>query len=332
MSDIWGRMQKLLQDGQRGIFLIDIDDQPGSTALYGSDLQLLAGRDLASPQILEKIMGLGQPGLFPSGKGQVYGELIQPRPILTILGGGHIAHPLAEIGGIIGLEVWVVDDRAQFASRQRFPRVEKVVACEYQDFFREFELGPEQHLVIVTRGHRHDLECAREALKTPAHYIGMIGSWRKVKTVNEILSSEGFSREDIDRIHAPIGLDIGAQSPGEIAVSIGAQLVQKKKRAGDQARWQPILAALEKGSVLATIIQARGSTPRGTGASLLLRPDGSLVGTVGGGSGEARVLEKAREVQADGVPAILDLDLDQDTAATEGMICGGSFSVFLQRI
>ncbi len=332
MSGIYHNLKKMIEAGKAGLFFIDLDQEPGRLGLYDSGGDFLAGADFVPRDIRKDVIDSSKPGIRKSSGGRIYGELVAPVPVLVILGGGHIAKPLAEMGKQIGMKTWVVDDRKEFASPERFPGVNKLIAGEYREFFRKFQPGLEHFLVIVTRGHRHDLSCALEALQTRASYIGMIGSKRKVKEVFQKLKEEGFTEEDIRRIYAPIGLDIGAESPGEIAVSIVAEIIKVKKGKGEPGNWQEILPALQKGSMLATIVSASGSTPRGAGARLLLQPDGSTVGTVGGGLGEGKVIQKAREIQGSGSKVLLDFELDQDIAEEEGMICGGSFSVFIQPV
>ncbi len=332
MDTIFSSIKEMLERGEEGLFFLDLEKTPGSMALYDISGEIIGGRNFVSENTREKLRNLDGPGILLTDQGKVYGEIIQPSPVLVILGGGHIAKPLSEIGEIIGMKIWVVDDRPDFASEKRFPRAEKIFAGDYLDFFKREKFGREHFLVIVTRGHKHDLSCAREALQTQAFYVGMIGSKRKTNEVFQKLRDEGFTGKDIERIHAPIGLDIGAETPGEIAVSIGAELIQKKAGKPTEGNWKEIIPHLEKGSALATVVSARGSTPRGTGARLILKPDGSLVGTIGGGMGEGKVLEKAMEVQKTGKPILMDFELDQNIASEEGMICGGSFSVFIQPV
>ncbi len=332
VDEVFSCLGKMEKDRGKGLLFIDLDSEPGRMGLYDLKGQILAGCDFVPPQLRKEVLKSGKPGIRELERGRIYGELILPVPVLVILGGGHIARPLAGIGDIIGLRTWVVDDRKEFASRERFPAAEKVLPRNFIDFFQEFQPGEEHFLVIVTRGHRHDLECAREALQTPAPYIGMIGSRRKVNEVLQKLKEEGFSPKNTGRIHAPIGLDIGAETPAEIAVSIAAEIIREIPCRERSAPWQEILPALEKGGILATVVSARGSTPRGAGSRLFFKPDGRVVGTVGGGAGEARVIEKARELMGTNKTELIDFELDQDIAAEEGMICGGTFSVFLQPV
>ena len=147
----------------------------------------------------------------------------------VIFGGGHISQPLAEFLSMVGYSVAVVDDRPDFANTTRFPNAQKVICASFQDSFAQLDFTPSTAIVIVTRGHQHDLDCLRQALPSEAFYIGMIGSKRKVATVFESLRQDGAVPELLRRVRAPIGLDIHAQSPAEIALSIAAEIVSTAK-------------------------------------------------------------------------------------------------------
>lgn len=156
-------------------------------------------------------------------------EPILPRPPLFIFGAGHIAIPLAHMAGIVGFRVTVVDDREEFANRERFPEADEVLVVQVADAFRELAIGGDGYVVSVTRGHAMDEEVVTQALTARAHYVGMIGSKRKVASVRERLRERGFRDADVARVHAPIGVDIGADTVEEIAVSIVAELVQVRR-------------------------------------------------------------------------------------------------------
>lgn len=150
---------------------------------------------------------------------------------LVIVGAGHIAQPLARAGAMIGFRVIVLDDRAEFATRERFPEADRVLRADFSDPLRDLPLGPLCHLVLVTRGHRYDYEVLRRLLAAPERpaYIGMIGSRRRVRAALEQLAAEGFDPERLREIHAPVGLDLGAETPGEIAIAVAAELVALRR-------------------------------------------------------------------------------------------------------
>jgi xanthine dehydrogenase accessory factor len=167
------------------------------------------------------------PVLFQSDQTRLLVEPLGAPGTLFLFGGGHVSQKLAPLADLLGFRTVVVDDRSEFANTERFPLVnEFVVPDRYEVAFQQCEIDAESYLVIVTRGHLHDKTVLEQALRTPAAYIGMIGSIRKRNAVYDELRADGFTDVDFSRVHSPIGLKIGAESPEEIAVSIAAELIQ----------------------------------------------------------------------------------------------------------
>lgn len=166
-----------------------------------------------------------------AGEFTIFVDVQAQPPHLIIVGAGHVAAPLAAIAHICEFTVTVLDDRPQFANRQRFPTAERVIAGPFRPELRKLRgdraaFDPHTYIVLVTRGHQHDIDCLLEVLDDPVAYIGMIGSKRRVRAVFELLEREqGIPREKLARVHAPIGLAINAQTPQEIAVSIMAEVI-----------------------------------------------------------------------------------------------------------
>lgn len=162
----------------------------------------------------------------PDGQLEVFVEVQRRPPTLIIVGAGHVAVPLAQLGKLIDFEVVVLDDRPQYANKQRFPMADRVLAQPFQQTLRDWPVDNDTYIVLVTRGHSHDVACLLEVIDSPARYIGMIGSKRRIKGVFELLTREqGLSPDKFERVYAPIGLDIGAESPAEIAVGIIAEII-----------------------------------------------------------------------------------------------------------
>ena len=169
-------------------------------------------------------------GLICGGTLEVFVEPILPQPVLVIFGGGHISTALARMAHSAGFAVWVVDDREQFANRERFPMAE-AIHTNFEGAFATLNPNTSTYLVIVTRGHRDDLRVLEWAVGTGAHYIGMIGSRRKVLSVYQALERQGIPPDKFERVHAPVGLEIGALTPEEIAISIAAELIAVRRGA-----------------------------------------------------------------------------------------------------
>jgi len=167
----------------------------------------------------------------PWGDARVYAELHLPPETLVIVGAGHVAQPLATMGALLGLSVVVLDDRPEWATEDRFPEADQVLRIDFDDPFRDVPIHRGTHVVLVTRGHKYDYECLLRLLRmerSPA-YIGMIGSRRRVRATFAQLGADGIPPEIAQTVRAPIGLDLGAQTPGEIAVAVAAELVQVRR-------------------------------------------------------------------------------------------------------
>ena len=158
---------------------------------------------------------------------RVYLELHGPPARMVIVGAGHIAIPLARMSAMLGMRIEVLDDRREFAAPERFPDAGAVRIIDFRDPFADTPLGPSDHVVLVTRGHSFDYECLVRLLRMPAPpaYIGMIGSRRRVRATHEQLAREGFTTGEMNRVRAPVGLDLGGQTPAEIAVSVVAEVI-----------------------------------------------------------------------------------------------------------
>jgi len=167
----------------------------------------------------------------PGSEYPVFLEWIQPRGTVYVFGAGHVGACVAHLAAYVDFRVVVVDDRAEFADREKIPDAHEVLVVEsFATFFDQVTLDDDSYLVIVTRGHAHDRTVLGGALKTSAGYVGLIGSRRKTNLVYQALMMEGFTREDLERVHAPIGLPIGGETPQEIGVSIVAQMIEVRSR------------------------------------------------------------------------------------------------------
>jgi xanthine dehydrogenase accessory factor len=170
----------------------------------------------------------------PRGEIEVFHEVLEPQPQILIIGAGHIAVPLARFAKILGFEVVVVDDRDKYANTERFPEADRVIAADFGETLRDYPLTPATYVVIITRAHTYDEESLRLILHQPSAYVGMIGSRRRVQTVMRTLAAEGYPEERLRAIHAPIGLDIGSDTPEEIALAIIAEVVAVRRGGSGQ--------------------------------------------------------------------------------------------------
>ncbi len=209
--------------------------RPAPIALSEAAIAQLAERaHEAAPRLLEldgegtlrpvvRIEATGAPRLFL--------DPLSGSQRLVIIGAGHIAQPLCAMGAMLGYHVTVIDDRASFANRERFPAADEVIARPFVEAIGALKLDRHSCVVIVTRGHAFDEACLRTVLKRDAGFVGMIGSRRRVRTTLERLAADGLDPALLDQVHAPIGLDLRAETPEEIAIAILAEII-RERRAG----------------------------------------------------------------------------------------------------
>ena len=164
-------------------------------------------------------------GLVCGGTVEVFVEPILPDPQVVILGAGHLGQAIAEAAHRVGFKVVVLDDRESFASRERFPQAEEVIAAPFETALDSVRVDPDSFVLVVTRGHKYDQLALEKALDTGARYIGLVGSRRKIQIIVQNLLNKGISAEAFRNLYAPIGLDIGSETPEEIAVSVVAEFL-----------------------------------------------------------------------------------------------------------
>jgi xanthine dehydrogenase accessory factor len=175
-------------------------------------------------------------GLICGGQLNIFVEPILPQPRAYIFGAGHVSKCLSKVATMAGFATVVIDDRESFANRERFPEADEVMAGEYEEIFPKLEMNSSSYVVIVTRGHRDDMRVLRWAIEQPARYVAMIGSRRKVLGVKKEILKEGVAEELFARLHAPMGLEIGAISPEEIAVSVVAEMIALRR--APEGKWR----------------------------------------------------------------------------------------------
>jgi len=243
--DLWGSEDlKLLEKANRAmeeagrfamVTPISVEAKPPRR------LVLPSGESIGSlgQQELDDLASVWALGALREGKSQavpatetqpaVFLEVQTSPPTLLIAGAGHIAVPLARMAAMLGFRVAVLDDRPMFANEERFPQAEEVIAAPFGEALSGYSFDNQTYVAIMTRGHAHDLECLVEVLDKPAAYIGMIGSRRRVRGVLDMVRERDIPEELLARVHAPIGLGIGAVTPEEIALSVMAEVVKAKR-------------------------------------------------------------------------------------------------------
>ena len=224
----------LVQRAQRGEGLTQavgfaaelVDINPTASFLFDDAGQLLAAlhAEAAPAWLVEELKPLVSRPRAYAAKGVAYLPLL-PRCRLLIIGGGHVGKAVADLAVDLDFEVWVYDDREDYVSAERFPRIERRITGPLDPTLREIEITPSTYVLIVTRGHQHDEEALFHLVNRGARYVGLIGSRRKIKMIFQDLADEGIPVEALQQVYAPLGIEIGSQTVPEIAVSIAAELV-----------------------------------------------------------------------------------------------------------
>jgi len=226
-----------------GRFLYPLDRSGSIQATPGADPARTLPEILRphAGTVIQAVADLGRPGgarRIQGGESMVVLEHVGGAPSLLLFGGGHVSLAVCRIAAMAGFRVTIIDDRPEFASAERFPDAAKTLASDFVGAFAHLNVRPSSSIVIVTRGHKADEVVLEEAVKTDAGYIGMIGSRKKVAAAFERLTARGVPAGTLRRVHAPVGVDIGASTPEEIAVSIVAELIHSRRVPGAPLRFK----------------------------------------------------------------------------------------------
>ena len=291
--------------------------------------------------ILDAVQAGREADLVRIVNGQTVVRRFLPPERLILLGGGHVSLALYEAALRVGFAVTVVDDRPAFSSYTRFPEAKEVLCDSFENALPRLNIGAGDFVCVLTRGHKDDVTCMKYLLRgNEPRYLGMIGSHRRVKGLFELLGEEGYDKERIARVHAPIGLSIGAVTPAEIAVSITAELIAARHAqpavAGLLPQQNTDLDALRflsddsRPAALLLVLATKGSTPVKGGALMGTDRLGNSAGTIGGGCGENQAILAARRLMGTGKCQVVTVDMTNDVAAMEGMVCGGTMDVLIE--
>ena len=267
---------------------------------------------------------------------------------LVVCGAGYVGQGVIRLGRFLGWRVTAIDDRIDFCRLAEKAGADETIADDFTAALRSEAISYDldTYFVVVTRGHRFDRECLLEIMRHETGYVGMMGSRARSARMKQTLLEEGLPEEMQQRLHAPIGLKIGAQTPEEIAISIVSEILAVRPDTARNQIPEDVLEGIASGGegrqVLATIVSRRGSTPRQAGTRMLIRRDRTTAGTIGGGCMEAEVIREALQLMAesrlerstaDTCPykaEIFQVDLTGRTGAQADMLCGGAMDVLLE--
>ncbi len=239
--NLFHKVSKMIDAGRSGVLLtrvakgLNADNQTSRFLLAGDGL----AEDLSGPawnealQVIDKLRKAKHPILeqLTSGAPPIFVQPIRPDDVLYIFGAGHVSTHIAPLAKSVGFRVVIIDDRAEFANRDRFPSADEIIIIPFSEAFDRVQASRSAYVAIVTRGHSHDRGVLFQTLNKDWAYVGMIGSRRKKEIIYQSLIKDGIAEERLKHVHAPIGLAIGADTPEEIAVSIIAEMIQVRAKA-----------------------------------------------------------------------------------------------------
>lgn len=266
---------------------------------------------------------------------EIYSDIIQKEPHIVVCGAGHIGIALVKLAIMTGYKITVIDDRPSFVARALQLNAHKIICDDFSKALDTIEGGDNIYFVIATRGHRYDQICTNKIAKKDHAYIGLLGSRRRTILVKQAAIDNGAPKEAVNGIYTPIGLDINAQTPEEIAIAIMAQIISIRNNDRHVSGFtEEILNALVSPGkkVLATIIKRSGSAPRAAGTKMVIKDNGEITGTIGGGCMEAEVITNARLLMNDVSCQckVIHVDMSSAEAEEEAMACGGNIDVLME--
>lgn len=319
-----------------------LEGEVAGTRYFWVDGELLGytGTGEVNEELKTQITETPQSGIYEIEGQKFFIEHLKRQAHLVICGGGHVSQQVIELAGKVGFHVTVLEDRPYFADRAREAGADLVLCDAFEKSLQGIAGTPDTYFLVVTRGHRFDRACLEQILKKPYAYVGMMASRGRSALLKKQMAEDGFDRKALDEMHTPVGLSIHAETPEEIAVSIVAELIQIKNQTKKTAGYDSLLMEYLTGvkepgqpKVLATIIARRGSAPRSIGTKMLVLGDGRIIGTIGGGCMESEVQHQCLRLlrEENEKSRIVCADMTVSQAEDEGMVCGGTIDVFLEK-
>lgn len=285
---------------------------------------------------LADILGISSCGIVDTDAGQLFVERLGMNARIIVCGAGTVGQEVIKLGKMLGLNVVVLEDRSDYADIAKNLGADEVYCMAFVEGLSNITPRDTDYYVVVTREHKYDKLCLQNIISRKKAYVGLMSSRNRAQIMRDTLRFEGARDEEVNAICSPIGLNIKAQTPPEIAVSIFAEIISHKnsivKTEGYKKEILEGILNSENNSdrmILATIVSRTGSAPRDVGTKMLIHEDGSIVGSVGGGWIEANTLKLARSMfEADEKYSLYETDRQSE----EAVLCGGYESIYLEMI
>lgn len=341
MKDFFKEIQGVLQNGGRGLVLSSLDEERGDKViLSGKEIVWrnedcrLKKEDLENPEIWNW-MQCEQSRVVDLADIRWLAEVLKPESRLIICGAGHVALSCLRMAKLLGMDVTVLEDREEYAKQAEEAEADRVVCKPFREAIRELENTDNCKYLVMTRAHKMDQDCLEEIFRKPYSYVGMLGSPKKIAALRSNLVQAGIEEAHFDKLHSPVGLDIGAKTPAEIGVSVMAELIQLQNSGKEEmcsySREMLGRQALHPAAgILCTLVDNGGGSPRNLGTKMLVYSSDDRIGTIGGGVLEGTVIRDAVQMMEKGEKRkIIHSGVDGNDS---GMVCCRDAEVLLERV
>lgn len=313
------------------------ENRSSKTLIYGYDIVSCSGCREFYEENLDEIVDVRTTGVYSIGGKDVYCEVLEELPELVICGAGHVAVACVRAAASLDMHITVIEDRKDFAEAARKAGAHEVLCGDYKEMLGTIPGGDNYYFLTMSRAHAFDEICLESILRKPFAYVGMLGSSMKIRKIRGDLEEKGVSGEIFDKVHTPVGLDISANTPEEIAIAVMAEIISVKNtgkvitKAFDHEQLDAI-AADGGEPVLVTLIRKVSAAPRDPGTKMVVTSDGNKWGTIGGGAAEAQAARIARDHMADKDFVCEVVRVGDESKNSDGMVCGGVIDVLFERI
>lgn len=341
MEDFFKEIQGVLQNGGRGLVLSSLDEERG-------DKVILSGKEIVwrnegcrlkkeelENQRLQELMQCEQSQVVELDGVRWLLEILKPEARLIICGAGHVALACLRMAKLLGMDVTVLEDREEYAQAAEEAGADRVICKPFREAIRELENTDNCKYLVMTRAHKMDQDCLEEIFRKPYSYVGMLGSPKKIAALRSNLVQAGIEEVHFEKLHSPVGLEIGAKTPAEIGVSVMAELIQLQNSGEEEAssysREMLGRQALHPAAgILCTLVDNGGGSPRNPGTKMLVYSQENRIGTIGGGVLEGTAIREAVKMLEEGMERkIIHSGVDGNDS---GMACCRNAEVLLERV
>lgn len=310
---------------------------PSKTLIYGYDIRYCSGNKQFFQKNLDEIVDVRTTGVYVIDGREVYCEVLEEMPELVVCGAGHVGAACIRAASMLDMHITCIEDRQDFADIARGAGAHEVICGDYASALDSIEGGDNVYFLTMSRAHAFDEVCLEKILTKKYAYIGMLGSAGKINKIRSDLEAKGIPGELFDTVHTPVGLDISANTPEEIAIAVMAEIISVKNtgKVITRAFTHEQLDAIDSDTgepILVTLVRKIMASPRDPGTKMVVTSDGEKWGTIGGGAAEHQALGIARSRLSDPdfVSEVIRVG-DEDMSA-DGMVCGGVIDVLFERI